>query len=170
MESRARAARVAVYAALATGLYMAESVLPGPLPWLRIGVANVGVVLALYDIGAGAAAVAVGIKLVLGSLLLGRLLTPFFWLGAAGSLAGLALMVLVKTVAGRVVGPVGASAAGGVGHNLGQLAAARLLMLPGTAAAALMPVMMLTGTVSGTAVGLLVRLVQLRLSESDRAA
>lgn len=170
MESRARAVRVAVYAALATSLYMAEGVLPSPLPWLRIGAANIGVVLALYDLGAGAAAAAMAVKLVLGSVLLGRFLTPFFWFGAAGSIVGLALMVLVRTVAGRAVGPIGASAAGGVGHNLGQLAVARLLLLPGPAAAALVPVMILAGTVSGTAVGILARLVQLRLTVSDSKA
>ncbi|MEO0078296.1 MAG: Gx transporter family protein [candidate division WOR-3 bacterium] len=164
MESRARAMRAAVYAALATGLYMAESFLPSPLPWLRIGAANIGVVLALYDVGVSAAVTAVVTKLVLGSVLLGRFLTPFFWFGAAGSLAGLALMVLVKVVAGRFIGPVGASAAGGVGHNLGQLAVARLLLLPGVTAAALVPVMVLAGAASGTMVGVLARLVQIRLA------
>lgn len=167
MESPARAVRVAVYAALATGLYMAEGVLPSPLPWLRIGAANIGVVLALYDLGAGAAAAAAIIKLVLGSVLLGRFLTPFFWFGAAGSFVGLGLMVLVRAVAGRAVGPVGASAAGGVGHNLGQLAVARLLLLPGPAVIVLVPVMILAGTLSGTAVGILARLVQLRLARRN---
>lgn len=164
MESHARNVRIAVYAALATGLYMAESALPSPMPWLRIGAANIGVVLALYDLGVSAAVATAGIKLLLGSILLGRFLTPFFWLGAAGSLAGLALMVLVKAMLGRLVGPVGASAAGGVGHSLGQLAVARLLLLPGPVAAALVPVMVLTGTVSGAAVGIIARLVQRQLT------
>lgn len=170
MESHARNIRVAVYAALATGLYMAESAMPGPLPWLRIGAANIGVVLALYDLGVSAAVAAAGIKLVLGSILLGRFLTPFFWLSATGSLAGLVLMVLVKATSGRFVGPVGASAVGGVGHSLGQLAVARLLLLPGPAAAALVPVMVLTGTVSGAVVGIIARLVQRQLSRRKGTA
>jgi len=162
--------RVAVYAALATGLYVAEGALPSPLPWLRLGAANIAVVLALFDLGVSAAVFAVVLKLVLGSVLLGRFLTPFFWFGAAGSFAGLALMVLVRAAGGRLVGPVGASAAAGVGHNLGQLAVARLLLLPGPAAAALVPVLILAGTASGTAVGVLARLVQLRLAANDRPA
>ncbi len=164
MRAEGRAPRTAVYAALAIGLYTVEAVIPTPLPWLRVGVANVAVVLALYDLGPGGAGAVLALKLVVGSLLLGRFLTPFFWFAAAGGAVALGMMVLSRAVAGRWLTIVGVSVVGGVAHNLAQLAVARLLLVPSDAVWLLAPVLVVVGAASGAAIGLLARLVRLRLA------
>jgi heptaprenyl diphosphate synthase len=156
-------ARIAVYGALAVGLYTVENLIPSPLPWLRVGVANVAVVLALYDIGARGAVSVFLLKLVLGSVLAGRFLTPFFWFAAIGGGASLCAMLLVRAVAGRWVSAVGTSAVGGAVHSLAQLAVARVVLVRSDAIWVLAPLLGVLGVVTGTFVGITARLVRIRL-------
>ena len=109
-----RVVRIATYGALAIGLYTVENLLPSPIPWLRIGASNVAVVLALYELGVVPAAGVLLLKLVLGSLLFGRFLSPFFWFGLAGGTLGLAAMAVAVTAGRRWLSVVGVSIAGGV--------------------------------------------------------
>jgi heptaprenyl diphosphate synthase len=163
MESRARTARIALYGALAVGLYTVENLIPSPLPWLRVGASNAALLLALFELGPGAAGAVFLLKLLLGSLLVGRFLTPFFWFALAGGSASLGLMVLARWLGRKVLGVVGVSIIGGVGHSLAQLGVARLMILPSDAAWVLVPVLVLVGTVSGLVVGLLAQAVLRRL-------
>ena len=155
-----RAVRVATYGALAIGLYTVENLLPSPIPWLRIGASNVAVVLALYELGVVPAAAVLLLKLVLGSLLFGRFLSPFFWFGLVGGTLGLAAMVAAFAAGRRWLSIVGVSIAGGVFHNVGQLAVARLLLLPADAAWYLLPILVLAGTIGGAVIGVVAGLVQ----------
>ncbi len=155
-----RVVRIATYGALAIGLYTVENLLPSPIPWLRIGASNVAVVLALYELGVVPAAGVLLLKLVLGSLLFGRFLSPFFWFGLAGGTLGLAAMAVAFTAGRRWLSVVGVSIAGGVFHNVGQLAVARLLLLPADAASYLLPILVLVGTVGGGVIGIVAGLVQ----------
>ena len=166
MEPRARTTRVAIHGALAIGLYTVENLIPTPLPWLRVGVSNVAILLALFELGPGGAGAVLLLKLVVGSLLVGRFLTPFFWFAFAGGMASFGLMVLARWVGRGVLGVVGVSIVGGAGHSLAQLGVARLLLLPSDAAWALAPVLMLVGTLSGLVVGLLARAVLRRLERA----
>lgn len=158
-----RPVRVAVYSALAVGLYTVENLIPSPLPWLRVGVSNIAILLALDGMGAACALAVFFLKLFLGSMLVGRLFTPFFWFALAGGGAGLAAMVLCRFLFRRALGIVGVSIVGGVFHNAGQLAVAGLLLVPGGALLMLLPVLVLVGAVTGGLVGAAARAVQLRL-------
>jgi len=167
MASPGNQAKVAVYGALAIGLYTIENLLPSPFPWLRLGLANVAVVLALYQVGIGGAWMVFLLKLVVGSSLVGRFLTPFFWFAAVGGTVSLCLMTLTKLALGRVVKIVGTSIIGGFAHNVAQLTLARLLLVPSSSVWLLLPVLGILGIGTGMVVGIVARLVQLRL---DRPA
>jgi len=157
--------RIAVYGALAVGLYTVENLIPSPLPWLRVGASNIAILLALYDLGTRGAVAVFLLKLLLGSILVGRFLTPFFWFAAFGGCASLLAMVLARMVAGRFMSIVGVSVIGGVFHNTAQLVVARLVMVPSNSVWFLLPVLELVGVVSGALVGVAARLVQLKLTE-----
>lgn len=157
--------RIPIYGALAIGLYTVENYLPTPLPWLRVGIANVAVVLALDELGVIGAVVVFFIKLILGSIITGRFLTPFFFFGAAGGVISLAAMVLVRILGRRVFTVVGLSVAGGVFHNLGQLVVARFVLIQSSALWRFLPVLILMGVSTGTLIGILARLIQSRVKE-----
>ena len=87
-------------------------------------------------------------------LLTATLFTGFaaFFYGLSGAVLSLAGAALLKR-SGRF-SPLGVSAAGGVLHNLGQIALAALILDSGYVFAYL-PVLLLSGTVAGALVGLL---------------
>ncbi len=166
MQLPGRQVRVAIYGALAIGLYTAESLIPSPLPWLRIGASNIAVLLALYDLGPGGSVTVFLLKLLVGSVLMGRFLSPFFWFAAAGGAASLGAMILVRSVGRRFLSIVGVSVAGGVMHNVAQLAVARVMVVPDDSIWLLLPILVLAGVVSGVFVGIAARLARVRLKGS----
>ncbi len=148
---------------LPLGFYTVDNFLPMPLPWLRLGIGNLGIVLALVDIGALGAFWVFLLKLILGSIIAGRFLTPFFFFAAVGGILGLGAMIITQAVGRRFFSAVGISCAGGVAHNIGQLIVARVLLVPSSGLWVLVPVVVLFGAISGTCIGLFARLVHLRL-------
>ncbi len=153
---------IAIYGALAIGLWSVENYLPSPLPWLRLGIANVAIVLALDELGGLGALAVLLLKLIIGSIVTGRFLTPFFFFGTVGGGLSLLVMVLIRILGKKKLSVVGISCAGGAFHNLGQLAVAQLLLSPNISLLRLLPILTLIGTITGTTIGLLARLVQLR--------
>ncbi len=155
--------KIAVYSALAIGLYTVENYLPVPVPWLRLGIANVAVVMALDEVGVTGAVVVFILKLVIGSIVAGRFLTPFFFFALVGGGLALGTMIVTKLLANRLVTVVGISCVGGVFHNIGQLLVARYLLVPDQRLLLLLPVLIFLGAVTGTATGFIARLVILKM-------
>lgn len=125
---------LALFTALAVALHTLEYLLPAPAPWFRLGFANILTLAALFLYGPRAAwGVTLG-RILLGSLVVGNLFSPGFFLSLAGGTAATALMTAAyrfggRRFGGRRIGPVGVSALGAVGHALGQLALAYLLLV-----------------------------------------
>lgn len=158
--------RVAAGSALlatACVLGLVEASLPGlPFaPWLRFGLANIAVVIALALFGVRTAAiVSVGRVGVVG-LATGSLLGPTSLLAISGALASLAVMwLLARAVPGT--SPVSWSAAGSAAHVLAQFVVASA-MLGGTSLVVLAPPSMLVALLLGAAVGSLALVVVSRL-------
>lgn len=138
--------------ALALVLSYVESLLP-PLtavPGIKIGLGNIAVVLTLYGVGAWPALVLSLIRLTLASLLFGTGVS--FLYGLAGALLSFLGMVLLKKT--DRFSPTGVSGTGGVLHNLGQVLVA-VVVLDTPAIFGYLPLLLLTGTLSGALVGLL---------------
>ena len=143
---------LALLTALALVLSYVESLLP-PLtavPGIKPGLGNLSVLLALYGLGVWPALALSAVRLPLSSLLFGTGMRFLY------SLAGAALSFLAMALLKRTdrFSPVGVSVLGGVCHNLGQIAAA-LLLLETPAILGYLPVLLLTGTLSGALIGLL---------------
>lgn len=142
--------------ALALILSYVESLLP-PLmavPGVKAGLPNIVILFLLYRYGWKEAAAVSGLRL----LLTAALFTGFaaFFYGLSGAVLSLLGSALLKR-SGRF-SPLGVSAAGGVLHNLGQIALAALVLDSGYIFAYL-PVLLLSGTVAGALVGLLAGLL-----------
>ena len=138
--------------ALALILSYVESLLP-PLvavPGVKVGLPNIVILFLLYRYGWREAAAVSGIRLLLSAALFTGFAAFFYGLaGAALSLAGSTMLKKSDRFS-----PLGVSVAGGVLHNLGQIALATLVLNSGYLFAYL-PVLLLSGTVAGAVVGLL---------------
>ena len=138
--------------ALALILSYVESLLPPLLavPGVKVGLPNIVILFLLYRYGWKEAGAVSLVRLLLSAALFSGFAAFFYGLsGAAVSLLGSAL--LKQT--GRF-SPFGVSVAGGVLHNLGQIALAALVLQSGYLFAYL-PVLLLSGTLAGAMVGLL---------------
>jgi heptaprenyl diphosphate synthase len=153
---------LALFIALAVVLHTLEALLPNPIPWFRLGSANILTVAALVLFGIRAAWTLTLARIVIGSLLLGNLFAPAFLLSLAGGICGTALMALLWKLAGRLVGPVGLSALGAAGHGAGQMLVASVLMRHADLWR-LWPPLFLFSVLSGLAIGLVTTLLLERL-------
>lgn len=144
---------LALFTALAVVLHALEALLPSPLPWFRLGLANILALVALYSYGGRAAWTVNLARVGLGALVLGRLFGPGFWLALAGCLAATATMVAAHRLAGRKLGPVGVSVLGAAAHACGQLAVAGPLLIQHGGLWQLLPLLLLMAVATGTLTG-----------------
>ena len=146
-------ARLGLLAAAAVAAYVFEGLLPTPLPWARLGLSNVVVVLVLFGQGLGAAFAVNLVRIVAGNLLGGMLLGPAFIFSAAGSTVALLVMAGLRRALVPPLSIVGASLAGAVANNAVQVAVFAALFAPSRATANLLGAMVLAGVAVGLVTG-----------------
>ena len=152
-------ALMAMCVALAMILSYVESLIPSPgIPGVKLGLANLVVIFALYKLGWGEAAGISLLRVFLVSLLFGHAASLMY--SAAGAVLSLAGMIVLKK--SERLGTVAVSVIGGVLHNLGQILMAWLLMGPNVVY--YLPVLILSGTVAGVAIGLVSALLIKRVN------
>ncbi len=146
--------------ALALALSYLESLIPVfyGIPGLRIGLANVVTVYALYQLPLPDVCFIAGGRVVLSAILFGNVTVMIYSL--AGALLSLAVMLLAKPL--PWLSSMGVSILGGVFHNIGQTLVACFLLSSGgllSILAVLLPVGAVTGTLVGILAGILIRKV-----------
>lgn len=156
---------LALFIALAVSLHILESLLPSPVPWLRLGLANIMTLSALYLYGGRAAWTVSLARVGIGALLLGRLFSPGFWLALTGTIVATSVMIIVHRLCGRYLSPVGVSAIGAAGHALGQVLAARLLIIQHEAIWQIAPLFLFFTVFSGVLTGWLATILLQRLRQ-----
>lgn len=162
METR-KIARMGLLTALALILSYVESLIPAfvAVPGVKMGLANIVVVFALYTLGPGEAAIVSIIRVLLSSLLFGSILSLSY--SAAGAVISLlSMIILMKT---KIFGVTSVSVTGGVFHNLGQILVA-CLVLETDVLLYYLPVLILSGTITGAIIGIASSIVIKRLQKS----
>ena len=161
----------AVLTALALGLSTLENLFPVtlliPLPGVKLGLANIVTVFALYQLGALPALAILTARCLLGGLFAGNASAMLFSL--LGGLTAMLVMILLRRLKGLSI--YGVSIGGAAGHNLGQMAAA-LITLGNTAVLGYLPfllgISLLTGTLTGFVSSLLFRaMAHIKLSTKE---
>ena len=157
----------AVLAALALGLSTLEGlfpisllvpllVIPGLLPGMKLGLANIVTVFALYQLGAGAALAILLTRCLLGGLFAGNLSAMLF--SVLGGLTAMLVMIFLRRLPKLSV--YGVSIGGAAAHNIGQMAAA-VITLGSTMVLGYLPfllaVSLFTGALTGFITVLLLR-------------
>lgn len=143
-------ARYALLTALALALSWLESLVPlsFAVPGVKLGLPNLVVVFALYRLGLRDAAVISLVRVLLVSFTFGSAYS--FAYSLAGAALSLTVMALLKRTEKFSI--LGVSVAGGVCHNIAQLAVAAAVL--GTARLAwYLPALLVSGTAAGVAVG-----------------
>jgi len=148
--------RIARLAAAAVGLSLLDAAIPSPLPGVKPGLANIVTLFVLARHGWNTAAWVTGLRVVVGSLLLGQFLAPGFFLALTGALLSLATLALAQHLPRRWFGPVSWSILAALAHIGGQLLLARLWLIPHDGVFLLTPIFAATAVFFGTINGLIV--------------
>ena len=163
MDSFSRTRRLtysALLAALALIFSYIEVLIPFNfgIPGIKLGIANLVVIVALYYLGARYAFVINIIRVVVAGLLFTGLFGCLYSL--AGALLSFAVMLLTKKTG--LFSVTGVSICGGVFHNLGQILVAAFL-ISSLKIFVYFPVLIISGVISGAIIGILAFLILRRL-------
>jgi len=135
---------------LALVLSYLESLFPTsliiPIPGIKLGLANIATMFALFYLGFVSALTVSVLRCVLGALLFGGFSSMLFSL--AGAFLALVVMQALKYGYDRQFSILGISIGGAAAHNIGQILMASLMMR-NTAIFAYLPVLLLAGIVMG---------------------
>jgi len=145
---------LAVLTAISTIIFTIESLIPSPVPMIRIGLANVITLIVLQSWGVSEALTVMILRIFLGSLLTGRLFSPLFVMSITGGIASTFVMAILIKYFQKSVSLVGASIAGAAVHNIVQIYTANLLFIKNIGTTSILPLFIFSSIITGTVVGL----------------
>lgn len=161
MKKTKRLVLLAMLTVVAMILSYVESLLPSVgIPGVKMGLANIAVIFALFRFGWKEAAALSLVRVVLVSLLFGSVGAMLYSL--AGAVLSLAVMALLRRI--DRFSTVGISVAGGVAHNAGQILMA-MLILQTKQLLGYLPVLAVSGIAGGVLTGLAAALLIRRIPE-----
>ena len=138
--------------AIALAIFMVEAQIPPltPIPGIKMGLANIITVFAVFAIGPKEAAAVLFVRIFLGAVFAGNFST-IFYSGAGGLCAILVTIGSRKLLTKKQLWIAGVL--GAIAHSVGQMAMA-VTITQTVGLAAYLPVMILASIVSGTFTGL----------------
>lgn len=141
-----------VFTALALIFSYVETLIPihFGVPGVKLGLANLLIVIVLYKIGARDALLLSVVRIVLSGFLFGNMFSILYSL--AGGLLSLAVMAFLRKRDGFSV--IGVSIAGGVFHNVGQLFIAAIVV-ENFKVSYYLPVLLVAGVLTGALIGVI---------------
>lgn len=144
---------VAFLGGLCLFLSTIEYLVPKPVPFLRIGIANLPLLIGLGLLSPGQLLLVALLKVIGQGLVSGTLATYVFLFSAAGTFASALAMLAVRRLAGPRMSLVGISVTGALLSNLAQIGLAIGLDLIGQGAWVIAPPFIAAGTVSSALLG-----------------
>lgn len=160
-----RYTRISLLIATATILSVLETAIPNPMPWMRLGLANLATILALKWWGIREAFFIVVLRVFLSSLIVGRIFQVTFWLSFSGGVAATLGMWILLKYGSKIFGLVGVSIFGAFCHNIGQIVVAYLLFIHHKALFSVLPFLLFSSILTGLIVGLIAYLLDIRLRD-----
>ena len=158
-----RITRMALLTAVALIIFIVEAQIPVPvpIPGIKLGLANIITVYAMFRLGPKDTLAILICRVFLGSVFSGQMTTLIYSL-AGGLLCYVAMLIMRRIVTENQVWVC--SVIGAVCHNIGQIAAAMLIAQ--TAGLIIyLPVLMLSGVIAGLFTGLCAQFLLKRMKK-----
>ncbi len=147
----------ALLTAVALTIFIVELQIPtlAPIPGVKLGLANIVTVYAMFAVGAGDTAAILLSRIVLGSLFSGNMMTILYSL-TGGVFCYVVMLLMRRIVTERQIWVC--SVMGAIAHNMGQICAA--MLVTGTPQLiAYLPVLMISGVLAGLLTGIAAQLL-----------
>ena len=151
MRAVRKTAYIGVLVTLALAFSYVEAMIPinFGIPGVKLGLANLVILVALYYLDTATAFGINMIRIVLASILFGTAMTAMYSI-AGGLLSFLAMWGLKRC---GLFSLTGVSLGGGIAHNIGQILVA-MLVLENLRIAVYLPVLLISGLITGVLIGL----------------
>ena len=143
---------IAMLLAMAIVLSIMESFIPVWIPGVKLGLANVIILIMLYEFKSWEALVVQILRILLASILRGTFLGPAFYMSISGGILAFVIMLLFVKI--KLFTPVGVSSASAIAHATGQILAA-MWILGTTAVMYYLPFIMLLSLITGIISGVI---------------
>lgn len=153
----------AMFTCLALIFSYVEAILPLSvgIPGVKLGLANLVIIIALYKMNFKYAFAINTLRIVIAGLLFSGIFGLFYSL--AGGIVSIFVMLILKST--DKFSMIGVSMAGGVAHNFGQVICAAFLV-SNIRMFAYFPILMFSGIISGILIGFVASLIEGRLPNS----
>lgn len=154
-------AKYAMFIALACIAGYIETLIPLPIPiyGIKLGLANIIVVIVLYIMTPMAAVIVSLLRIIIISFMFGNMMMLIYSL--SGALLSLFVMSLLKKT--NCFSIIGISMAGGVFHNIGQIIAAGF-SIGFLSILGYIPVLIIAGIITGIIIGIISGQILIRLN------
>jgi len=153
MRNTKRLVLLALMVSLALILSIVESWIPVPvaIPGVKLGLANIITLVVIIFFGYKDALLVVVVRCILASIFGGGFV--LFLFSVSGGILSLFVMALLYSKLAKTFSLIGISICGSVAHNIGQIAAASLIMKE-LSVMAYLPILLVSGIIMGCFVGL----------------
>jgi heptaprenyl diphosphate synthase len=139
---------LSIFIATAAALNVIEGLIPHPIIWSRLGLANLITLISIIMMGNRFAIKVTLGRVLLGSVILGTFMTPSFYLSLSGSIMACFFMILFYRPLGKI-SPLGISVIGAIVHNITQLSLAYVILVKHEGIIFLLPALMVSSVVAG---------------------
>ncbi|HAR92088.1 MAG TPA: heptaprenyl diphosphate synthase [Eubacterium sp.] len=151
---------IALFSAFAILASYIETFIPSiGIPGVKLGLANIAVVLALFILDAESAIIINVVRIVIVGLLFGNMFSIAFAL--AGAFVSVTVMIIMKRLFGFSI--ITVSIFGGFFHNVGQLVVA-FILVDSYSVFGYLPVLLIAGIITGLIIGILAKILYERTS------
>lgn len=134
-------------------LSMIEYAIPKPLPFMRLGIANMGIMLALYVLPIKQVLLLTLIKVFLQALISGTFFSYIFVFSFLGSFSSAFVMILSKTLFKSKISFLGICLSGALANNLCQIFLSYLMIFR-SSTSYIAPILLISGFISSFVLGL----------------
>ena len=157
---------MALLTAIALAIHVAEAQIPAPvpIPGVKLGLANIVTVYAMFSLGPGPALMILVARILLGSFFAGQIVSLLYSL-AGGLLCYVVMLLLRRMLTKKQIWA--ASVLGAIAHNIGQILVA--VIVTGTPAiVSYLPILLLSGIAAGLFTGLAAQYLVNRMDKKSR--
>ena len=144
---------IALLAASCLFLSTIEYIIPKPIPFLKLGLANLPILIALNILNSREILKLTILKILGQGLIQGTLFSYIFLFSVVSSLASVFAMLVLNHICQTSISLIGLSVIGSIASNLSQLMLARLVIF-GESAWLIAPFLLISGTISALILGI----------------
>lgn len=156
---------LALLGALAIVLHTVEAAIPSPLPWVKIGLANVVTLVTIPLFGGSAALAVTVVRVVVGSMITGTFLGPSFIISLTSGVVATLAMITAHHFFTRAFSLAGVSVIGAYAHSFTQVMVVYLLLIRHKEIFYILPFFLSMSLLMGLATGLAAIILEKKLTD-----